>query len=39
MTTNIGRGFKKNFDPPPSRLLDCLPSLIKSRPSKFMVAE
>jgi len=37
--TNIGRGFKKDFDPPPSRLSDCLPSSTKSRPSKSMVTE
>ncbi len=39
MTTNIGRGFKKDFDPPPSRLSDHLPSSTKSRPSKSMVTE
>jgi hypothetical protein len=36
---NAGRGFKRNFDPPPSRLSDRLPSSMKSRPSRSMVAE
>ena len=39
MMTNIGRGFKKDFDPPPSRLSDRLPLSTKSRPSKSMVTE
>ena len=39
MTTNIGRGFKRDFDSPLSRLSDCLPLLMKSRPSRSMVAD
>jgi len=38
-TTNIGRGFKRDFDPLPSRLSDCLPLSMKSRPSRSMVAD
>ena len=38
-TTNIGRGFKRDFDSPLSRLSDHLPLLMKSRPSRSMVAD
>jgi hypothetical protein len=37
--TNAARGFKKDFDPPLSRLSDHLPSSMKSRPSRSMVAD
>jgi hypothetical protein len=39
MTSNAERGFKKDFDPSPSRLSDCLPSSRKSKPSRSMVAD
>jgi hypothetical protein len=39
MTTKTERGFKRDFDPSPSRLSDRLPSSRKSRPLRSMVTE
>src|SRR6266851_2707687 len=37
-TLNTSRGFKKDFDPPPSRLLDCILLLRKSTLFQPMIA-
>jgi len=38
-TTNVSKGFKKEFDAPPSTLSNCPPSSHKSMPFKLMVAD
>jgi len=39
VNTKATRAFKKEFDPPPSTLLDRLPSSQKSTPFKSMVSD
>jgi hypothetical protein len=38
-TTNTIRGFKKDFDTPPSQLMDRIPSSRKSTPFQPMIAD
>jgi hypothetical protein len=39
ISVKAGKGFKREFDPPPSTLINRPPSSLKSTPFKLMVAD